>query len=113
MNKKKTGQSFIPDIAAHPKGMPPADVIKSEVLRMGLSKEDAEAIIDYWLANGFKTGRNKVQSWTAVLRTWKANKWFPSQKRSKDTSEDNRARQVAEFKELRKRLQDDRGNRLL
>jgi hypothetical protein len=81
------GQQYIPAIVQQPKGMPPAEVIKSEVLRMGLSAEDAEAITDFWLANGFMTGRHKVYSWTAVLRTWKRERWFPSQKKgAKDTN---------------------------
>jgi len=68
-------------VAAQPRGMPPPDIIKAEVLRMGLTEEDAEAITDYWLANGFMTGRHKVYSWHAVLRTWKREQWFPSQKK--------------------------------
>jgi len=81
MNKKNNGQEFIPEVVAHPRGMPPTDAVKAEALRMGLTEEDALAVTDHWLANGFKTGRNPVKDWRAVLRTWKREKWFPSQKK--------------------------------
>jgi hypothetical protein len=81
--KNKAQQQFLPEVAVHPKGMPAREAIKSEVLRMGLTNEDADCIIDHWLANGFKHGRNPVKSWTAVIRNWKAQKYFPSQKQGK------------------------------
>jgi hypothetical protein len=84
MKKKSKGQTFIPEVVKQPAGMPAYDLIRSEVRRMGLTKDDAEAVIDHWLGNGFRTGKNKVNSWTAVLRTWKREKWFPSQKNAKD-----------------------------
>jgi hypothetical protein len=80
MNKKRNGQQFFEDVAVDPKGMPHPDLIKTEVLRMGLTEADADFITDHWRANGFKHGRNPVKSWTAVLRNWKAQKYFPSQK---------------------------------
>jgi hypothetical protein len=113
VTKKRTGQTFMDGIAAHPKGMPPADLITNEVLRMGLSKEDAQAIIDHWLANGFMTGRHKVRDWTAVLRTWKREGWFPSQKTSKDVANDKLAEQLSDLKDLRRRYSGDGQNRLL
>ena len=85
--KKHTPQTFMPEVARQPNGMPPADIIRSEIQRMGLTNEDADCIIDHWLANGFKHGRNPVKSWTAVIRNWKAQKYFPSQKQGlKDRS---------------------------
>jgi hypothetical protein len=113
MPKKNNGQQYLPDVAVQPKGMPPADLITNEVLRMGLTKKDADAVIDHWLGNGFRTGRHKVYCWTAVLRTWKRQKWFPSQKTSKEVSSDKRIRQLADLKELRRRYNGDGQNRLL
>jgi hypothetical protein len=113
MNKKTKGQLFMPDVATHPPGMPPADIITAEVKRMGLTEEDANAITDYWLANGFKHGRNPVKSWTAVLRNWKRERWFPSQKTSKDVANDKLAEQLSDLKDLRRRYSGDGQNRLL
>jgi len=81
MNNKNDGQQAIPEIMLNRAGMPPFDLIRTEVARMGLSQEDADSVIDHWLANGFRTGRHKVQDWKAVLRIWKREQWFPSQKK--------------------------------
>jgi hypothetical protein len=87
MTKKKlNGQTFMPQVATHPKGMPSADAVQTEALRQGLTREDAQALIDHWLANGFKTGRHSVKDWRAVIRTWKRERWFPSLKNAKDTT---------------------------
>ena len=71
----------MPEAAATPPGIPPRDTVKAEVKRMGFSDEDGDYIYDFWLSNGFKTGKHKIVSWTAVLRNWKTNQWFPSQKK--------------------------------
>jgi hypothetical protein len=60
--------------------MPLFTNLKLEILRIGLPAEEAEFMWDYWLANGFRNGKGPVRDWKAVLRVWKARKWFPSQK---------------------------------
>jgi len=74
------------EIGRNPAGMPAPNAVESECQRMGLSRDDAAYLIDHWRSNGFRVGRNKVKDWRAVLRTWKTNQWFPSQKTAKDTS---------------------------
>ena len=64
-----------------PKGMPTLSEIRSFTAKMNLPDSDAEAVYDSWLMNGFKTGYgNGIKSWTAALRHWQRNKFFPSQK---------------------------------
>jgi hypothetical protein len=103
----------MPEVARDPKGMPPLDSVKAECERMGLSEDDALTLCDHWKSNGYRTGRNKVVDWKAVIRVWKRQKWFPSQKTSKDVSSDKRIRQLADLKELRRRYSGDGQNRLL
>jgi hypothetical protein len=64
-----------------PRGMPTLEMIKTETARFGLPDSDAEHIRDVWLANGYKTGRNKVVDWRAVIRLWFRNGYFPSLKK--------------------------------
>jgi hypothetical protein len=66
-----------------PRGMPPLSEIKPQAAMMGLPESDAQFIFDYWLSNGFKTGRNTVKDWRAVMRVWKTGKYFPSLKVAK------------------------------
>lgn len=70
-----------------PKGMPALSVIKSEVVRQGLTEADAEHAYDVWLMNGFalRNGK-KVQDWKAAIRVWKRNEYFPSQRKATRTS---------------------------
>lgn len=66
-----------------PKGMPTLGMIKVETQRLGLPDSDAEHLYDSWLVSGFKTARGiKVVSWTAAIRLWHRNKYFPSQKKA-------------------------------
>ena len=97
MKKKKLNNGQLPlsevqqaiEDSAHetgkPRGMPPISEVRNEVLLEGLTEADASQLYDYWLGNGFKTGRHTVKSWRAVIRTWKCNGWFNSQKESKPT----------------------------
>lgn len=63
--------------------MPPLSEIKSETAKLGLPDSDAEAIYDIWLMSGFKTVRGtKIVSWTAAIRVWHRNGYFPSQKKN-------------------------------
>jgi hypothetical protein len=66
-----------------PRGMPPLGAIKSYAAQLGLPDSDAQHICDVWLANGFKTGRNPIKDWRAVMRLWKTGNYFPSQKKAK------------------------------
>ena len=66
-----------------PRGMPPFSAIASQAAMMGLPESDAQFLDDYWLGNGFKTGRNPVKDWRAVMRVWFRGKYFPSQKAAK------------------------------
>lgn len=61
-------------------GMPTLVQVRAEAKLKGLLESDAEYLYDHWLANGYKTGKNRVKDWRAVIRTWKACQWFPSQK---------------------------------
>jgi hypothetical protein len=66
-----------------PPGMPPRNVIATEVKKLGLPETDADAIYDIWLANGFtlKNGR-QIRDFRAAVRTWHRNEWFPSQRKA-------------------------------
>lgn len=65
-----------------PKGMPALSVLKTEVLRQGLTESDAEHAYDVWLMNGFSLRNGKkVRDWKAAIRVWKRNEYFPSQRR--------------------------------
>lgn len=80
------GQQFINEVEAsledngqRPKGMPPLEVIQSEVLRIGFTRQDAESVYDYWLSNGFKVGARKIRDWKAALRNMVRFNRLPSQ----------------------------------
>lgn len=85
--KKATnnGQQFINEVEAslentnRPLGMPPLDVITSEVLRIGFTRGDAESIYDFWLSNGFKVGARMVRDWKAAIRNMVRYNRLPSQ----------------------------------
>jgi len=77
----RASQTFMPPVAAQPKGMPDPDSIRNEVLRQGLTEEDGDYLVDNWLANGYRHGRNPVKDWRALIRSWKIQKYFPSQKK--------------------------------
>jgi hypothetical protein len=85
--KKPTnnGQQFINEVEAslensnRPLGMPPLDVITSEVLRIGFTRGDAESIYDYWLSNGFKLTGRKIRDWKAAIRNMVRYNRLPSQ----------------------------------
>jgi hypothetical protein len=86
--KKPTnnGQQFITPVeaslelnAGRPKGMPPLEVITSEVLRIGFTRGDAESVYDFWLSNGFKVGARMVRDWKAAIRNMVRYNRLPSQ----------------------------------
>jgi hypothetical protein len=88
--KKKKNQPLLPNLQqaledqakeeGKPLGMPPLAEVRTEIKRQGLAQPDADYIYDRWLGNGYKTGKHSVKNWRAVIRTWKACQWFPSQK---------------------------------
>lgn len=64
-----------------PKGMPSLNQIKTETAKLGLPDSDAEHLYDVWLVSGFRNGRNQaIKSWTAAIRIWHRNRYFPSLK---------------------------------
>lgn len=70
------------ELEKRPKGMPPLCEIKTECARKELLESDALDLYNHWLMNGFTTGRGRaIKSWKAAIHVWKANGWFPSQKR--------------------------------
>ena len=79
------GQQFINEVEAslentkRPLGMPPLDVIQSEVLRIGFTRQDAESVYDFWLANGFMVGSRKIRDWKAAIRNMVRYNRLPSQ----------------------------------
>jgi hypothetical protein len=103
MKKKIYGQLPLTNMEAaiekaiptdRPATMPPYSVIKTEVLRLGLTETDAEAINDVWLSNGFTLkGGRKIKDFKAAIRTWHRNEWFPSQRTAaKNKPVDNKER---------------------
>jgi hypothetical protein len=88
-----------------PRGMPSLELLKDYMAGQGLTEEDAEQMYDSWLGNGFrlKTGL-KVHDWKAVVRTWKRNNFFASQKKAiaaMNTLEKNEERRRTAIKRMR------------
>jgi molecular chaperone DnaK (HSP70) len=92
------------ELDKRPKGMPPLCDIQTEVARHGLASSDAQDIYDHWLMNGFKTGRGvAIKNWKAAIRVWKANEWFPSQKKNGAKLRDAaKERDAATFERMRR-----------
>jgi hypothetical protein len=116
-DKKLIGQKPLLDpykeaeLEKRPKGMPPLSEIKTECVRKGLTETDAADLYNHWLMNGFRTGRGPVKSWKAAIHVWKANGWFPSQKRGGIKLHDAvQERDETSFKRIKKE-QERNGNR--
>jgi hypothetical protein len=107
-SKKNRNQSFFGEVAKHPKGMPPIDVVRSEVIRMGLPKTDADHMYDVWLANGFRTKVGPIKDWKAVLRLYRRNNWLPSLRDSKTQSEETETRVLRQIQEIKQAHSDAR-----
>jgi hypothetical protein len=45
--------------------------LTSYCLSINMNGSEAETISDYWKANGFKTGKNRIRDWKAFVRNWK------------------------------------------
>jgi hypothetical protein len=111
MKKKIYGQLPLTNMEAaiekaiptdRPPMMPPYNVIKTEVMRLGLAESDAEAINDVWLSNGFTLkGGRKIKDFKAAIRTWHRNEWFPSQRKAaKLKPVDNKERMHAQMERM-------------
>jgi hypothetical protein len=66
-----------------PRGMPSLNQIKNETIKLGLPDSDAEHLYDVWLVSGFRSKTGPIRSWTAAIRIWFRNGYFPSQKKMK------------------------------
>jgi hypothetical protein len=56
---------------SRPTSPPELSELQEYCRTLSMRDSDAEAIHDYWLANGFKTGKNLIRDWKAVVRNWK------------------------------------------
>ena len=61
-----------------PKGT--AEEFKSYSLSLGLTENDGEFLHSYFEGNGWMRGKSPIKDWKAAFRTWKIQKWLPSQK---------------------------------
>lgn len=109
--KKPTnnGQQFITPVeaslelnAGRPKGMPPLEVITSEVLRIGFTRADAESIYDFWLSNGFKVGARMVRDWKAAIRNMIRYNRLPSQQAKPPGLVEHQKTKPAQLEEARR-----------
>jgi hypothetical protein len=112
--KKNQGQKWLPTLDSQvlaeatknqrPNGMPSLGMIETELVRLGLSAEDARHVFDIWMMNGYtlRTGK-KIYDWKAALRVWQRQGYFPSQKRQKDKGADQLARQQAAIDRMEER----------
>lgn len=102
-----SGQQFLNEVEqslennTRPLGMPPLEAITSEVLRIGFTRGDAEAVYDFWLSNGFKTGLNRIRDWKAAIRTMIRYNRLPSQKADPPGLIEHRKIKPAQLKEAR------------
>lgn len=105
--KKPTndGQQFISEVeqsletTKRPLGMPPLEAIKSEILRIGFTVQDAESIYDFWLSNGFRTGVNRIRDWKAAIRVMIRYNRLPSQKADPPGLVEHRKEKPAQLRE--------------
>lgn len=62
-NKQDNNKRFIP---------PSVDIVRAYCLERQ-NNVDAERFIDYYTANGWLVGKNKMKDWRAAVRTWERN----------------------------------------
>jgi hypothetical protein len=55
-------------------------------LTLDMPVGEAERIEDYWKANGFKTGQNRIKDWKAFVRNWNRTGQMRNGRKSLDTS---------------------------
>ncbi len=70
--KEKATSRFIP---------PTLDEVKAYCSERG-NNVDPERFIDYYTANGWKVGKNKMKDWKATVRTWEKNGYSNSGNKS-------------------------------
>jgi hypothetical protein len=61
-----------------PKGT--VEEFQSYSLSLGLTENDGEFLHSYFEGNGWMRGKSPIKDWKAAFRTWKIQKWLPSQK---------------------------------
>lgn len=61
-----------------PKGT--AEEFKAYSVSLGLTENDGEFLHSYFEGNGWMRGKSPIKDWKAAFRTWKIQKWLPSQK---------------------------------
>jgi DNA-binding transcriptional MocR family regulator len=59
------------------------DQLRAYANEIGLPESDGESRFYGWESNGWMTGKNRIKDWKAAMRTWKANRWLPSQQATK------------------------------
>jgi len=57
-----------------------AEDFKSYSVSLGLTQNDGEFLHSYFEGNGWMRGKSPIKDWKAAFRTWKIQKWLPSQK---------------------------------
>jgi len=65
-------------IEAKPKGT--VEEFQSYSVSLGLTQNDGEFLHSYFEGNGWMRGKSPIKDWKAAFRTWKIQKWLPSQK---------------------------------
>lgn len=61
-----------------PKGT--LEEFQSYSVSLGLTENDGEFLHSYFEGNGWMRGKSPIKDWKAAFRTWKIQKWLPSQK---------------------------------
>lgn len=61
-----------------PKGT--VEEFQSYSLSLGLTENDGEFLHSYFEGNGWMRGKSPIKDWKAAFKTWKIQKWLPSQK---------------------------------
>ena len=84
--------------------VPSADEVK-EYCNERNNNIDAEKFIDYYSANGWMVGKNKMKDWKAAIRSWERNnkKENPAQKIVTPSKFCNFAQGSSDFDEIRKK----------
>jgi hypothetical protein len=59
--------------------------VKEYCRSLGLTDNDAVAFWEGKEANGWRNGSTKIKDWQATIRSWKANRYHPSQKQGAST----------------------------
>ena len=54
--------------------------LKAYSVSLGLTEDDGEFLHSYFEGNGWMRGKAPIKCWKSAFRTWKLQKWLPSQK---------------------------------